>query len=623
MAESLIFIENINEIDAIERYVLEDTIVIAMLPSVSIELSRRGIPFENTKSLFGVDGHRETLRRSKLIIEGLRPFLNKINAKGIQHTFEKTWIVYFRIHLIYSLAILFIINKAVQSHHPSKFIIVRNKYKRHNSLGEIVEKYGTSNGINIQYSNKVISNEALVKKDKLIMKWAAKLTFEFQLRLFSIIVNSRNTFLALSDTNNMPRLVERLSKHFGDSFPVYLSIHKKTWTIRMIEMFKGYSFSFLYIPKYIPHSLKVIFQDKYDGCSKEIRRWLCNRNPKVIIYDVDLSHSIMAFVESELKNNMLALYGEIISLNKVLTIVSPRSVFAQHNLGIGYALGETCLKENIPGLLITHGSHTPQTDSLSSYEWSIHAHQMFNSMYPFVAIQTPWAKKFLKKQDGVISKAIDTGPLIYVQPSANIHSKFEMRCRFFGKYNAQKRVILHASSPKSWEALRPWIFETLDEYIDSINTTIKAIEAFPDLYLCIRFRPQKSLSLKEFKMSLVNSNCYDVYSEGSFEEFLMASDLLISYSSTTIEEALQNQIPVLQYDPDGKYEHIKGKILSTDGINSLSTVYSVFAESDLMPALSWWKENHSEDVNRELDWKKHVLENKDNMEWLKIMDIKC
>ena len=168
-----------------------------------------------------------------------------------------------------------------------------------------------------------------------------------------------------------------------------------------------------------------------------------------------------------------------------------------------------------------------------------------------------------------------------------------------------------------------WIFETLDEYIHSINTIIKAVEVFPELYLCIRFRPKKGLSLKEFKMSLVSSNCYDVYCEGSFEEFLIASDLLISYSSTTIEEALQNHLPVLQYDPDGKYEHIEGKILSTDGINSLSTVYSVLDENHLLPALEWWKENHSDDINRKLDWTEHVFENKDDMEWLEIMDIKC
>ena len=124
-------------------------------------------------------------------------------------------------------------------------------------------------------------------------------------------------------------------------------------------------------------------------------------------------------------------------------------------------------------------------------------------------------------------------------------------------------------------------------------------------------------------MSLVGSDCYGVYSEGFFEEFLISSDLLISYSSTTIEEALQYHLPVLQFDPDGKYEHLPGNRLSKDGINSLSMVYSVLSENDLLPALVWWKENHSEDINKKLDWTIHAFETKDNIEWIQKMDIKC
>tara|TARA_B100000767_G_C19489418_1_gene419589 strand:- start:369 stop:680 length:312 start_codon:yes stop_codon:yes gene_type:complete len=103
----------------------------------------------------------------------------------------------------------------------------------------------------------------------------------------------------------------------------------------------------------------------------------------------------------------------------------------------------------------------------------------------------------------------------------------------------------------------------------------------------------------------------------------MSSDILISYSSTTIEEALQSHIPVLQYDPDGKYQHIQGEVLSSDGINKLSTVYSVLTDNDLKEALKWWKENHNIDINRTLDWTQHVFEDEENEDLVKIMDIKC
>ena len=99
MAKALIFIEYAKEVDAIKDYVLDDIIIIALLPSAGVELSRRGIPFENTISLFGFDGHSETLKKSKLIVEGIRPLLTLLSDNNVQHAFEKTWIIYFRVHL--------------------------------------------------------------------------------------------------------------------------------------------------------------------------------------------------------------------------------------------------------------------------------------------------------------------------------------------------------------------------------------------------------------------------------------------------------------------------------------------------------------------------------------------
>lgn len=622
MAGSLIFIEDVNEINAIKKYIFEDTIVIAMLPEVAIELNLKGIPFENTRLFFGLDGHRETLKHSKLIVERIRPLLDKIKFNGIQYSFEKTWIVYFRVNLNYLLSIIFIINRAIKIHCPNKIIVVRNNYKSHNSLNEVVEKYAESNGINIEYTNKIVSKNYQKKNKAVLMSWVFKLIFEFQLKLLSFLGRNRETSLVLDDSSNMPKFIKKITRQFDNFFPVYLSVQKSSLKIRLIEMLKGSSFSFMRVPINIPHNLRVIFRDNYDSFASEVKDFFLDSKKDITIYGVDLSDSMEFCVDNELKDRMTSLYGEILSLNRLIYKVRPKSSFAQHSLGIGYALGEISLKENIPGLLITHGSHVPQKDALPNYEWIVHAHTIFNGMYPFVAIQSPWAKKFFKKQDKVVSKTIDTGPLFFLKPSFDTKLNFKMRCKLFGKSNAQKRIILHASSPRAWKSYRPWVYETIDEYIHNINTIIKVIEQFPDLYFCIRFRPQFGLSLAEFKLSLKNSNCYGIYCEGLFNEFLMSSDLLISYSSTTIEEALYNKVPVLQYDPDGKYEHIKGEILSIDEKNSISPVYSVLSEKDLHPGISWWKKNHTKEINKNLDWQEHIYENIDNIEWLKIMGIK-
>jgi hypothetical protein len=152
---------------------------------------------------------------------------------------------------------------------------------------------------------------------------------------------------------------------------------------------------------------------------------------------------------------------------------------------------------------------------------------------------------------------------------------------------------------------------------------IKAVESITGLYLAIRFRPQYGLSIEDLQQLLVVSNCYDIYTEGSFEEHLLASDLLLSYSSTTMEESLQHHIPVLQYYPDGRYEHIPGQVLSNRGTNSVSTVYSVLSRKDLLPALSWWSEKVLEgEDEKELIWSEHILDSSDDMKWLEVMEKK-
>ena len=179
-------------------------------------------------------------------------------------------------------------------------------------------------------------------------------------------------------------------------------------------------------------------------------------------------------------------------------------------------------------------------------------------------------------------------------------------------------IVLHAGTPKGWKSLRPWVFETIDEYINNINDTISAVERIPGMFLAIRFRPQFGLNLEDLKSQLLESNCYEIYVHGNIKDYLISSDLLISYSSTTIEEALQTQLPVIQYDPSAKYEHISGQILSDSDKNNFSEIYSVLSKNDLLPALKWCKLNQNN--NSSYAWSRYIIEPDNAMQWLSLME---
>jgi len=53
------------------------------------------------------------------------------------------------------------------------------------------------------------------------------------------------------------------------------------------------------------------------------------------------------------------------------------------------------------------------------------------------------------------------------------------------------------------------------------------------------------------------------------------TDLLVSFSSTVIEEALQNRVPVLLYGGDGRYQHIKAPSVTEGDTPGTGAVYHV------------------------------------------------
>ena len=162
MSGTLIFIEKKDDVRLLEKFVGHETVIISMAPSVSVELAQRNIAYQNTISFFGKECHRYILEQSTKIIEGVRPFLEVISAEEVQCAFEKTWIFYFRFYLHYWLAMLCLIDKAVQIYKPDSFIVIgSNNVDRlsietidNNLLGVIVKYYGDVNRVNTQYVNK-------------------------------------------------------------------------------------------------------------------------------------------------------------------------------------------------------------------------------------------------------------------------------------------------------------------------------------------------------------------------------------------------------------------------------------------------------------------------------------
>lgn len=108
------------------------------------------------------------------------------------------------------------------------------------------------------------------------------------------------------------------------------------------------------------------------------------------------------------------------------------------------------------------------------------------------------------------------------------------------------RLILVADSFANWWSPDYWVAQTSDEYIASISALGRVIGGLSNTQLLVRAKHKTDCNLESL-VCLVEppSNCAVKIRDVPFAEDLARADLLVSFRSTTILEALQARKPVL------------------------------------------------------------------------------
>ena len=232
------------------------------------------------------------------------------------------------------------------------------------------------------------------------------------------------------------------------------------------------------------------------------------------------------------------------SVKTMLQLLKPKAVISHLGLGTNAALGYWSKYYKIPAVLISHGSHVYQKNIYANNEHDDLAYNILLSEYEYLAVQSPLAREMVDiKNTG--QKVINIHPIIWG--------------RKIDKINLNKSYLrlTHAGTLK-YRHQRRFIYESSDEYVSALIDICNIVNLLPNIRLVIKTRPQDyELSLQTLRslLSPLPDNV-EIETEKPFDEVLQYTDLLISFSSTTIEEALVNRIPVLLYGGNGRYSHI-------------------------------------------------------------------
>lgn len=133
------------------------------------------------------------------------------------------------------------------------------------------------------------------------------------------------------------------------------------------------------------------------------------------------------------------------------------------------------------------------------------------------------------------------------------------------------------------------VAQSQDEILGSMADLAEVMAGMPGVYLILRLHPQQAIRKSEVEalLDLPPNVVVDDGNRASFASVLALADLLVTNVSTTAEQALNNDIPVILYDRWARYNHLDAPAVRAGAPQELSPAYYVPARDHLGPALSW------------------------------------
>ncbi len=270
----------------------------------------------------------------------------------------------------------------------------------------------------------------------------------------------------------------------------------------------------------------------------------CQKGEGTVYKGVELFELVKHKIEKDLLPYMMQIHFQAFGLEKGIKLLKPNCIISQMNGEIYAALGGIAKSMSIPSVLISHGSHVYHRDKYGARDNAILAWNILVGDYEYCAVQSPLAREMALFMGKEPEKIVNIPPTLWGRAVSR---------SFRG---GEGLTIVHAGTFKLRHNRR-YIYETSDEFLQGLEELIESVAPFPRLRLILKIRPDiYELSLDTMKALLPKAENVVIESDKPFLEILEEADLVVSFSSTTIEEALSNRVPVLLYGGQGRYAHI-------------------------------------------------------------------
>jgi hypothetical protein len=269
--------------------------------------------------------------------------------------------------------------------------------------------------------------------------------------------------------------------------------------------------------------------------------------------------SVMSAVDDPVLRRALALYEREIrsqvrgfvraerDIGLLLDLLAPRLAASyQINNHLAVAIWAACLSKGVHRIVFNHNSISDATGSSPGADASMalaverRLSRVPSSVYlAFSPVHYRCLARYLPEARGRIAPFRAQPNVVATTPSA-------------GSFR-----ILYADNYMAWRDHLPVVMQTSDELYDSLEQACRAVQELSGVTLVIRLKPKAELNARVVEHLATTYPNVEISDYAlPFKQELARSNVLIASMSTTIEEAIANDIPVLLYGRQGRYSHL-------------------------------------------------------------------
>jgi len=576
-----------------KRWENGEVLFISLIPSVQATLSEHGLTVENTLPYFTQHSHERVLQQSERLVGWLgRNSVFSDPEVGVEKGYQQPFIFFSRTAIHYCLWVLEIVSNAVERHRPERLVAAYSGSRavpgvliqsEERCLGLLVKAVAQARGLSFEdICLRRDTPRHLISRVRIRPKptFVALLMHLVKFKIWAAHVarhsndSEKGPVLFTSRFYQMGRLMDRLKE---ENPSVTLCLLKGPFTVAftlnrwMLGLFWKNEAPQIYALK--EKILKVV-------------QILEQADTPFAYRGVSFARVIARKIRTGVMDHVIGLAAWSPLLAKALDKIHPRAVVTNGCRDDEVLLAELCRQKGIPSLMISHGSHVYPKNEFERIEWGEHGGGLIRASFSHVAFQTPLAEGYRQVFPSDSSPVV-TGPLLWgmrvdARRSQALFSKLLGNRFAFGRV----KVVVHAGTPKWRNALRFHVYETTDEYLQALRDLAGAVGTLADTVLIVRFRPTHEISIRDLRALVSFSDRVILSIEEPFLDILGMADLFTSFSSTAIEEALQNRIPVLLYGGGGRYQHVLAQEIVPGAPLKASAVFHVSEAGGLPTALN-------------------------------------